>query len=165
MLAKDHGYEAADEFECSGGSAIDESTASMVDKIAKKYGVKSDKSRRSPFKKPSSAGHLSAQNFQFMQQPFYGTSMHQQQPQMFPQMPIMPSIPSFPPQYRGSSFSGRGRAQGVGKWFSICKDCKGLGKRSRVPLVKSCRSRVQESVAVAPAKSTRVKLGKAFQIK
>ena len=115
-LAKDYGYEAADDFESSNSSEItmDESTATMVDKIAKKYSAKIEKSRRSPYKTPNHSGR--AQNYQFMQQqPFYEAPMFQQhqqvfqqQPQMFQQQPQtfqqVQSFPSFSPSVQRCSF-------------------------------------------------------------
>ena len=52
-LAKDISYEAADEFEEGNVEdvSLDESTASKLDKIAKKHAGKSDKSRTQPYHK------------------------------------------------------------------------------------------------------------------
>ena len=52
-LAKDYGYEAADDFESnnSGDITMDDSTATMVDKFAKKYAARAEKSKISPYKR------------------------------------------------------------------------------------------------------------------
>ena len=134
MLAKDYGYEAADDFEGnnSGATTMDESTASLVDKFAKKYANKVEKTRRSPYKRPRSFNQSSAPSYQVAPQPYYDQPMYQQQ-QSFHQAPMphqvtpMSPIPTFPPQHRGFAFPGRAKPHGVDKRFSVCKNCKGLG--------------------------------------
>ena len=132
-LAKDYGYEAADDFESnnSGDITMDDSTATMVDKFAKKYAARAEKSKRSPYKRSNSYNNAATQSYKFAPQPYYGQPTYQQQ-YAFHQMPMahnmspLPTVSSFPPQYRGSPFPGKGRGQ-VDKRFSVCKNCKGLG--------------------------------------
>ena len=146
-LAKDFSYEAADEFETgvTDDVSMDETTASKMDKIAKKHAIKGEKFRQAPYQKRSSGQNhqqqysQQAQQYpqqypqqyhQQVQQP-YGQPMFSQQQQQqqfpYPQMPF--SRQNFFPAFGGPGGSGRARGHGGGinKTNSICKDCKGIG--------------------------------------
>jgi len=152
-LAKDFGYEAADEFEngVSEDMSMDESTANKMDKIAKKHAAKAEKFRQAPYQKRT----VAPQSHQYPQQtaqqypqmfpqtsqyghPMFTPQQYPQAPQQYPQAPLQ--YPQAPQQYPQAQFSrfppfgvpgapgrGRGHGGGINKTNSICKDCKGIG--------------------------------------
>ena len=147
-LAKDFSYEAADEFETgvTDDVSMDETTASKMDKIAKKHAIKGEKFRQAPYQKRSSGQNHQQQYSQQAQlypqqypqqyhqqvqqpygQPMFSQQQQQQQQFPYPQMPF--SRQNFFPAFGGPGGSGRARGHGGGinKTNSICKDCKGIG--------------------------------------
>ena len=139
-LAKDFSYEAADEFESSASDdvSMDESTASKMDKVAKKHAGKAEKFRQAPYQKRPAAPQVQQPTFpqqqypqqqhpqqQYPQHP-YTQPMYAQQQFPQPQMQF-PRPQNYFPAFGGPGGSGHRRGGGFNKTNSICKDCKGIG--------------------------------------
>ena len=100
-LAKTFDYDAADEFQESTNDedALDEDTAKKLDRIAKKYAAKAEKSNAQPYqKKPKNGYQLpysNSQQFSMPQQTPYGVFARPNLPNQFP--PLQGAGVQFPP--------------------------------------------------------------------